>query len=63
MSVDDKCLTYATGKIGTPLDLITFHAKGSPAFVENRVRMGVGNQLRSINEHFAVIKEFPTKEA
>ena len=50
---------YATGSVGTPLDLITFHAKGSPTFVENRVRMGVANQLRSINDHFAVIKEFP----
>lgn len=50
---------YATGKTGTPLDLVTFHAKGSPVFVENRVRMGVANQLRSINEHFAVINEFP----
>jgi len=50
---------YATGKTGTPLDLITFHAKGSPTFVENRVRMGVANQLRSINDHFAVIKDFP----
>jgi xylan 1,4-beta-xylosidase len=38
---------------------ISFHAKGSPTFVENRVRMGVANQLRSINDHFAVIKEFP----
>ena len=26
---------YATGKIGTPLDLITFHAKGSPTFIES----------------------------
>ena len=50
---------YATGKIGTPLDLITFHAKGSPTFVENRVRMGVANQLRSIDNHFAVVREFP----
>ena len=50
---------YATGKVGTPLDLMTFHAKGSPTFVENRVRMGVANQLRSIDGHFAVIKEFP----
>ena len=50
---------YATGRVGTPLNLITFHAKGSPTFVENRVRMGVANQLRSINDHFAVIKEFP----
>ena len=49
----------ATGGTGTPLDLITFHAKGSPTFVENRVRMGVANQLRSIDGHFAVIKDFP----
>ena len=54
---------YATGRIGTPLDLITFHAKGSPSFIENRVRMGVANQLRSINDHFAVIKEFPMYKA
>ena len=40
---------YATGRTGTPLDLITFHAKGSPTFVDNRVRMGVANQLRSID--------------
>lgn len=50
---------YANGRIGTPLDVITFHAKGSPTFVDNRVRMGVANQLRNINNHFAVIKEFP----
>ena len=50
---------YATGTIGTPLDLITFHAKGSPSFIDNRVRMGVANQLRSIDSHFAVVKEFP----
>lgn len=49
----------ANGGIGTPLDLITFHAKGSPTFVDNRVRMGVANQLRSIDRHFAVIREFP----
>ena len=49
----------ATGKVGTPLDLITFHAKGSPTFVDGRVRMGVANQLRNIDRHFAVIGEFP----
>jgi xylan 1,4-beta-xylosidase len=49
----------ATGKVGTPLDLITFHAKGSPTFIDGRVRMGVANQLRSIDGHFAVIGEFP----
>jgi xylan 1,4-beta-xylosidase len=50
---------HATGKVGTPLDVITFHAKGRPTFVENRVRMGVANQLRDIDRHFAIVKEFP----
>ena len=50
---------YATGRIGTPLDLITFHAKGSPTFIDNRVRMGVASQLRNISGHFSVIREFP----
>jgi len=53
-------VNHATGKTGTPLDLITFHAKGSPTFIEGRVRMGVASQLRNIDSHFAVIKEFPT---
>lgn len=50
---------YATGRVGTPVDVITFHAKGSPTFIDGRVRMGVANQLRSIDRHFAVVKEFP----
>jgi xylan 1,4-beta-xylosidase len=50
---------YATGRIGTPLDLITFHAKGRPTFVDGRVRMGVANQLQDIDRHFAVVREFP----
>jgi xylan 1,4-beta-xylosidase len=49
----------ATGKIGAPLDLITFHAKGAPTFVDGRVRMGVSNQLRNIASHFLVVSEFP----
>jgi xylan 1,4-beta-xylosidase len=50
---------YATGKVGTPLDLITFHAKGRPTFVDGRVRMGVANQLQDIDRHFAVVREYP----
>jgi len=52
-------VNFATGKVGAPLDLITFHAKGSPTFVDGRVRMGVANQLRNIDSHFAVIGAFP----
>ena len=49
----------ATGKTGTPLDFIAFHAKGSPAFVEGHVRMGIANQLRNIDSAFAIIAAFP----
>ncbi|HEX8463925.1 MAG TPA: hypothetical protein VF627_04840, partial [Abditibacterium sp.] len=34
-----------TGQVGTPLDFVSFHAKGSPRFVDGHVRMGISNQL------------------
>lgn len=52
-------VNYATGKAGTPLDVITFHAKGRPTVVDGRVRMGVASQLQDIDRHFAVVTEFP----
>jgi xylan 1,4-beta-xylosidase len=50
---------YATGKIGSPLDFISFHAKGSPNFTNGHVRMGMANQFRDINGAFAVVASFP----
>jgi len=50
---------YATGKPGAPLDFISFHAKGSPIFTNGHVRMGMANQLRNINDAFAVVASFP----
>lgn len=50
---------YATGETGTPLDFISFHAKGSPAFVDGHVRMGISNQLRNIDGAFGIIASFP----
>jgi len=50
---------YATGRTGTPTDFIAFHAKGSPSFVDGHVRMGIANQLRTIDSGFAMIAEFP----
>jgi xylan 1,4-beta-xylosidase len=50
---------YATGKIGTPLDIILFHAKGQPRVVNGNVTMNVGAQMRNIRNHFRVINEFP----
>jgi xylan 1,4-beta-xylosidase len=58
----EHCLrgtNYATGKTGSPLDFLCFHAKGNPRFVDGHVRMGVSNQLRDINAAFALIAKYP----
>src|SRR6476659_1474761 len=39
---------FATGRTGSPVDYIGFHAKGAPRVVDGHVRMGVINQLRAI---------------
>ncbi len=50
---------YATGKIGAPLDFITFHAKGAPTLVKGHVRMNLGTQLRAVNNGFELVASFP----
>lgn len=49
---------YATGKIGSPLDFISFHAKGSPKIVDNHVQMNMGTQLRDISEGFRIVTSY-----
>jgi xylan 1,4-beta-xylosidase len=53
---------HATGDTGSPLDFLSFHAKGAPSFVQGHVRMGIANQLRTINENFGIIASFPELE-
>jgi xylan 1,4-beta-xylosidase len=58
----DHCLhgtNHATGKKGTPLDFVSFHAKGAPTFVDGHVRMGIANHLRAIDSAFGIIASFP----
>jgi xylan 1,4-beta-xylosidase len=50
---------YATGQRGSPLDFITFHAKGAPRVVEGHVRMAISNQLRAISNGFQIVASFP----
>ncbi|MCI0464509.1 MAG: hypothetical protein L0Z62_46855 [Gemmataceae bacterium] len=50
---------HASGQKGTPLDFVSFHAKGAPRFVKGRVQMGIANQLRGIDASFAIIASFP----
>ncbi|HEX5150212.1 MAG TPA: beta-xylosidase [Parafilimonas sp.] len=50
---------YVTGKIGSPLDLISFHAKGSPKLVNGVVVMSLKNQMNDIARNFKVIQSYP----
>jgi xylan 1,4-beta-xylosidase len=49
----------ATGRVGTPIDFISFHAKGAPTVVDGHVRMGIANQLRTIDEGFRIVASYP----
>jgi xylan 1,4-beta-xylosidase len=51
---------YVTGKKGSPLDVITFHAKGSPKVVDGAIQMNMGTQLRDINKGFEIVASYPT---
>jgi len=54
---------YATGKIGTPVDYVGFHAKGAPRVMKDGdqawVRMGVSNQLKAIANGFSIVASYP----
>jgi xylan 1,4-beta-xylosidase len=50
---------HATGRTGTPLDFVSFHAKGRPSFEDGHVRMGISNQLSTIDEGFGLIASYP----
>lgn len=50
---------YATGEPGTPTDFLSFHAKGSPSFVDGHVRMGIAPHLREVDHGFQKIAGFP----
>ena len=58
----EHCLhgtNVVTGERGTPLDFVSFHAKGVPQFVEGHVRMGIANQLRDIDRAFGIVASYP----
>jgi xylan 1,4-beta-xylosidase len=58
----EHCLrgtNYATGKIGTPIDFLAFHAKGAPRYVDGHVQMGIANHLRTIDDGFRIIASYP----
>ena len=52
-------INYATGKTGSPLQYIGFHAKGSPEFVNGKIQMNMGVQLKDIQKGFEAVNSFP----
>lgn len=58
----EHCLrgtNHATGRMGSPLDFIAFHAKGSPRFVDGHVQTGIASQLQDIDTGFGVVASYP----
>jgi xylan 1,4-beta-xylosidase len=58
----EHCLrgtNYATGQAGTPLDFLSFHAKGAPVFTNGHVRMGLAQHLRTIEDGFRLAASYP----
>ncbi|KAF2104908.1 xylan 1,4-beta-xylosidase [Rhizodiscina lignyota] len=63
----EHCLdgtNYATGEKGTPLDFVSFHAKGAPNYINTSstsgyVQMGIAAQLQNVNDAFKVIASYP----
>lgn len=50
---------YATGKRGSPLEALLFHAKGSPRLVDGTVVMNMAPQMRDIAAGFRIASSYP----
>jgi xylan 1,4-beta-xylosidase len=50
---------YANGKVGSHLDFISFHPKGSPKWQVDHVQMGISRQLAAIEQGFRITSSFP----
>ncbi len=48
-----------SGKVGSRLDFISFHPKGSPKWQGDHVQMGIARQLGAIEQGFQIVASFP----
>jgi xylan 1,4-beta-xylosidase len=58
----EHCLhekNYATGTVGTPIDFLAFHAKGSPRVVNGRVQMSMSKHFNNISDGFRIVAQYP----
>ncbi len=49
---------YATGKKGSPIDFIAFHAKGRPVLKDSTILMNMGTQLRDVSKGFEIVASY-----
>jgi xylan 1,4-beta-xylosidase len=50
---------YATGRQGSPLDFISFHAKGRPRVIGDHVQMGLVQEMSDAERGFEIVRSFP----
>ena len=50
---------HANGRVGSRLDFISFHPKGSPTWAGDHVQMGISHQLTAIEQGFKIVASFP----
>ena len=50
---------FVSGKVGSRLDFISFHPKGSPKWQGEHVQMGISRQLSAIEQGFQIVASFP----
>ncbi len=50
---------HATGKVGSPLDFVTYHAKGRPAVVDGHVQMGLSKNMQDVSRGMEILNAFP----
>ncbi|WP_159478150.1 GH39 family glycosyl hydrolase [Dyadobacter sp. 3J3] len=55
-----KGKNYVTGKTGSPIDFITYHAKGAPKLLDGHIQMNMGTQLRDLDKGFEIVASYPT---
>jgi xylan 1,4-beta-xylosidase len=50
---------YANGQVGSHLDFVSFHPKGSPTWQGDHVQMGIARHLAAIERGFEITGSFP----
>ena len=51
---------YATGANGSPIDFITYHAKGRPENAGSHIRMGIAKETEDVRRGFEIVRSFPS---